>query len=272
MGGRISGGSGSSDGDWGSSEPVSKSLPEYEGAVGDSDAIDPLAKDIDPSSSGSIPMNQELKNAATTEATTTCQTCPVCGFMVDGKYVYAAYPVPWAMDYQDRVVRLVAMGNLPFEMDPSATRIQEWQLPHATAGADAGSGTGFRSIDGFALLPCMLIEAELGYGDYLQDVYNLRIDRTRPIDIRKTIPDIAEDVPYAAARMAGFLTQMRNHNNLARRYPRTSVPTQHTVVWCCSNMKATLYCGGMALLSGLDRIRAFHVPIGMLPPSRWITK
>ena len=107
------------------------------------------------------------------------------------------------------------------------------------------------------------------YGGYLQDVYNMRADRTKPADIARTIPDIDEDARYAAARMAGFVTQMTNHNNLARRYPWTSVPTQHTVVWCCSNMKTSLYCGGMAALSGLDRIRAFHVPVGMLPPSRW---
>lgn len=272
MGGRISGGGGSSDGDWGSSEPISRSLPEYEGAVGDLDAIDPLAKDIDPSNLGSIPINQELKNAATTEATTTCQTCPVCGFMVDGKYVYAAYPVPWALDYQDRVVRLVAMGNLPFEMDPSATRIQEWQLPHAASGADPGSGTGFRSIDGFALLPCMLIEAKLGYGDYLLDTYNLRTNRTERTPMAKTSPKINTDNAAAIARMAGFVTQMRNHNNLAMRYPKTNVATQHTVVWCCSNMKTSLFCVAQIAVNGFARLRGFHVPIGMLPPSRWVTK
>lgn len=268
-GGPFEGGWGNSDQDWGAGGAQGY-IPEFEGVGEGYDAIDPLARELEPGAS--VPMNQELRNAATTEATQTCQDCPVCGFMVDGKYVTAAYPVPWAMDYQDRVVRLVARGNLPFDMEPDASRIQEWQLPHATSGDDPGSGTRVRSIDGFALMPCMLIEAKLGYGDYLIEKFSMRTDRSRPADITSTMPETDRGNPNADRRMNIFRTQMVNHNNLARRYPRTSAPTQHTVVWCCSNQKTALFCGGTALQMGLERIRAFHVPTGMLPPSRWITK
>lgn len=74
-------------------------------------------------------------------------------------------------------------------------------------------------------------------------------------------------VADATARMRGFVTQMRKHNNLAMRYPVTNIPTQHTVVWCYSNVKTALFCSGTILASGLSRLRAFHVPIGMLPPT-----
>lgn len=168
-------------------------FPAYEGAVGDSDVLDPNALQLDPTSPGSIPLNKDLRNAMTTEATTTCQTCPVCGFLVDGKRVFASFRPPWAMDYQDRVVRLVGMNNLAFQMQPDATRIEEWQLPHADIGDELHSGTGYRSIDSFALGPCMLIEAKLGFGGYLKDVYNLRAaeERGTRVPASNAMPAIA---------------------------------------------------------------------------------
>uniref|UniRef100_UPI00289C353C hypothetical protein n=1 Tax=Paracoccus sp. TaxID=267 RepID=UPI00289C353C len=115
-------------------------------------------------------------------------------------------------------------------------------------------------------------EAKLGYGDYLVERFNLREHRDQPVDIARTIPNLNRDNPNAQRRMDIFRAQMINHNNLARRYPRTSSPTQHTVVWCCLHPVTAVFCAGTALQMGLDRIRAFHVPVGMLPPSRWVTK
>ncbi|MDO5643382.1 MAG: hypothetical protein Q4G26_13485, partial [Paracoccus sp. (in: a-proteobacteria)] len=51
------------------------------------------------------------------------------------------------------------LNNLAFDMQPDARRNQEWQLPDPTIG--------YRKMDGFAALPCMLIEAKLGYAGYL---------------------------------------------------------------------------------------------------------
>ncbi|MDO5643381.1 MAG: hypothetical protein Q4G26_13480, partial [Paracoccus sp. (in: a-proteobacteria)] len=81
------------------------------------DPVDPNAGALDPTGSSNLSANPELHAAATATATT-CQDCPVCGFLVNGKYVTSSISFRPAADYQDRVVRLVAMNNLAFDMQP----------------------------------------------------------------------------------------------------------------------------------------------------------
>lgn len=229
------------------------------------DPYDPNASQISPTGTGNLSANPELHAAATANATT-CQDCPVCGFMVNGKYVTASVGFRPAADYQDRVVRLVAMNNLPFMMQPNARQNEEWQLPDPAIGQ--------RKLDGFAALPCMLIEAKLGYSGYLIERFVSRSDAERvdPIAIEKTAPIIDRRNLKGAERMAGFLEQMRGHNTLARQYPARPGSPMHTVAWCHSNPVTAAFSYAQIRMQGLERLKSFYVPIGILPPSRWTIK
>ena len=239
---------------------AASSFDEFEGALDDSDTVDPLANRLDETGQGKIPMNQDLKNALTAAQTQTCTDCPSCGFLRDGKLTTASFPFLPAMDYQNRVVRLVGMGMPPFAVDFVTKRIDEWQMP---------GDSGHRKFDGLATLPCALIEAKLGYSKYLLDNWNVGRDSSLPVDILATIPEVDTSVENAEKRMGGILKQMQSHDMLAKSYPPRGGFIWHHVIWGCSNTLLTLFCGGTAALNGLSRIRVFHIPVGMLPPSQW---
>lgn len=244
-------------------QPAPSTARDFEGAIDHSDPYDPTARlEDNMGSTATAPDNiTDLQNAAAAEATQACEYCAPCGFAA-GTKANASYPFRPAMDYQERVVRIVGQGQPPFTASFGAPpRIEEWGLP------DSSVPGGTRKFDGFQLPACFLIEAKLGYQDYLTGQV-----------ARVPIPGADTDLPTyviaenatALGRMANVVRQMRAHNRLANRYPiRPGMWFKHHVLWFCSNVPMKIYCYTTARTQVMRRIHVYYLPVGTLPPSLW---
>lgn len=242
-------------------QPAEALPQEFEGAIGDSDALDPLANGMNSTGNLSTANSEinDLKNTMSAEATQTCETCPICGFLTGSKG-NASFPFLPAMDYQHRVSTMMGGGQPLLQFWPEIPRIEEWAL------ADAASGNGRRNFDGFNMINCFLIEAKLGYGGYLG---NNPVRLPTPEGKTMTSLPILDDAT-SMARIAAVATQMQRHHRVAVGYPIINYSMiKHHVFWFCSNQKLSIFCYATARANALSRIRVFYLPVGLLPASIW---
>lgn len=238
-------------------QPAAPMVPEFEGALGGSDTIDPLTEtgetySYDENSASTI---RDLQNSMSAAEEATCEYCVPCGFAAGSK-VNASFPFLPAMDYQHRVTSMMGGGAPVFQFWPQMPRIEEWSI--------AGS-----RMDGFNLALCFLIEAKLGYGRYLGDTA-IRL----PLPGGETLTSLPVlEEATALSRMAAVTTQMTNHNTLAMGFPLRATEQWffHHVFWFCSNIKLKLYCYASKTANALTRIRVYHLPVSALPASIWRT-
>ena len=173
-----------------------------------------------------------------------CQECERCKIRPDGEFVLKNYGRNWlmriAMRYQHHVI--------PWQVHLSdQQQIMEFDI------TDPNTKTGKRAMDGFAIAPCFLVEAKLGYSKYLTGGFG----------------DIEVEIrPQQRARnaMQRVAAQLSAHSDIAGRYTAYKFSVyDHSVIWVVSNMLMRLYVGQYIEDARIhDRLSVFTIKA---PPS-----